>query len=472
MLKNKIIRAVLIILIIFSSLFFAYENLKAAQILELDTALEMALKNNRNLEAARNKVIQAEKQSQAAKSIMNSKLFAESAWQSEELNQSGDFIASLNYQKLLAQSKGTKAILEQAELELLIAKLIFDKNREEVLHNLIKQYYAILSINEKIASQKVIIEEAESLYADAKARYKDGLLTEAGLLEFEINLDKSLEVLNSLKNEQQRSKEHLARLTAYDGIDFEVRPPEKEFALRETEEELLAKALNNRSDYLTQGLEREILKSEIAYLDSEKRANLNLRGEYVFEDGRIEAAFNDNYQLSLKGLFDTIDKELVDRDILQSQEAIKLVDNLSEESEWKVTASISYEFSDGGRKKAESEALAAAYNALHLKMEDLEAEFKIEIRHLENKIREAEEKLLTAEKNLEKSRLEYQSSKNRFEQGAINQSELISSQRLFRESEDNKIKADYNLSLTKLELLAYLEIIYQENFVQQSGGDR
>ena len=472
MLKNKIITVALIFLMIFTFFSFSIEDLKAAEKLELATALEMSLENNRNLEAARNKLIQAEKQSEAAKSIMNSKLFAETAWQSEELNQSGDFIAALNYQKLLAQSKGTKAILQKAELELLIAKLNFDKNREEVLYNLIKQYYAILSINEKIASQKVIIEEAESLYADAKARYKDGLLTEAALLELEINLDKSLEVLNSLKNEQQRAKEHLARLTAYDGNDFEVQPPEKRFALKETEDELLANALNNRSDYLTQGLEREILKSEIAYLDSEKRANLNLRGEYLFEDGRIEAAFNDNYQLSLKGSFDTIDKELVDRDILQSQEAIKLVDNLSEESEWKVTASISYEFSDGGRKKAESEALEAAYNALHLKIEDLEEEIKIEIKHLENKIKESEQKLLTAEKNLEKSRLQYQSSKKRFEQGAINQSQLISSQRLYREAEDNKINADYNLSLTKLELLAYLEIIYQENFSQQSGGDR
>ncbi|ADQ14205.1 TolC family protein [Halanaerobium hydrogeniformans] len=465
MLKNKIITAALILLMIFSALFVNYENLKAAERLDLSTAIEMALKNNRNFEAARNKLLQAEKQSEAAKTIMNSKLFAETAWQSEELNQSGDFIASLNYQKLLAQSKGTKAVLQKAELELLIAKLNFDKNREEVLHNLIKQYYAILSINEKIESQKVIIEEAESFFADAKARYDDGLLTEADLLELEINLDKSLDALANLKNEEQRAKEHLARLTAYQETDFIVQAPEKDFEVYEAREMLIEKALNNRSDYLTQELELEIIKSEIAYLDSEKRADLNLRGEYIFEDGRIKAAFNDDYQLSLKGSFDTIDKELVDRDMLQSEETIKLIDNLTEESEWKITASISYEFSDGGRKKAESKALEAGYNALHLNREDLEEELKIEIKHLVNKIREAEQKLLTAEKNLEKSRLQYQSSKNRFEQGAINQSQLITSQRLFREAEDNKINADYNLSLTKLELLAYLEIIYQEIFV-------
>ncbi len=464
MLRNKLFIIIMVLLFLLGS---AAVNVSAEEI-NLRTALESALENNSSLLAAEEKLKAAESKKSAADSIMNSKLSGEIAWQDEELSDEGDFVTSLNYSKIFAESRGTKAQLRQAEIDFLIANLEYQKIRDEILHNVIKQYYALLKNQKLIEKQQTILKEAEALYKDAELRYEDSLLTKAGLLKLEINLDKSRQILNSLKNQYLTNIEQFERLTGI-SIEKEKMEVSEEMVFNEKEISLdngdlfLKTALNNRSDYLIQILNSDGLESSINYLESEKGPTFSLGGEYNFDDGKVEAVVNNDYQLNIKTRLDTIERE---------EMYVSLADmQLFEESEWKITAAVSYDFSDGGKKNAEIEAAQANLNGNKIKIKDMEEEIKILLNAKLRELSDSRARIETAAKNLKRAELEYQSAEKRFKLGAVTESGLISAQSLLEEAETEKIEAEYNYELKKAELLSEMQIIYKELVDGKSGGD-
>jgi outer membrane protein TolC len=464
MLSNKIF----ILIIIFLFAFSISSALVSAEEIDLKTALESALENNSSILAAEEKLKAAENKKAAAESIMNSKLRGEIAWQDEEITDEGNFVSSLTYSKLFAESKGTKAKLNQAELDFLIANLEYQKIRDEILHNVIKQYYLLLKIQKLIEKQETGLKEAKALYKDAELRFEDSLLTEAGLLRLEINLDKSRQALKQLNNQYQTASEQFKRMTGISSAENNLKVEEEvifsEKEIREDNADIFwDAALNNRSDYLIQILSSDNIESSIDYLESEKRPTFTLGGEYNFEDGKVEAAVNSDYQLNVSTRLDTIEKE---------EMYISLADmQLFEESEWKITAAVSYEFSDGGKKNAEIKSAQANLNENEIKIKDLEEEIKILINAKLRELAESRERIEIAAKNLKRAELEYKSTEKRFKQGAVTESALISAQSLLEEAETENIEAKYSYELKKAELLSEMQIIYKELINEQSGGD-
>jgi len=463
MMSNKIFILIIIFLIAFS----ISSDLVYAEEIGLKKALESALENSSSILAAEEKLKAAENKKAAAESIMNSKIRGEIARQNEELTDGGNFISSINYSKLFAESKGTKAKLKQAELDFHIANLEYQKLRDEILHNVIKQYYSLLKIQKLIEKEEMGLKEAEILYKDAVLRFEDSLLTEAGLLRLKINLDKSKQKLKNLNNQYQTNIEQFKRLTgisaAENNLKFEEKVIFSEKEIKEDNKDIFVEAaLNNRSDYLIQILSSDIIKSSIDYLESEKGSTFTLSGEYNFEDGRVEAAVNSDYQFNLKTQLNTIEKEEMYISLAEMQ--------LYEESEWKITAAFSYEFSDGGKKKAEIAAAEANLNANQIKIRDLKDEIEIIINAKLRELAESRAGIETTLKNLKRAELEYQSTQKRFKAGAVTESALISARSLLKEAETDKIEAEYNYELKKAELLLEMQIIYKEFINLQSGG--
>jgi outer membrane protein TolC len=190
-------------------------SVSAAEI-DLNTVLESALENNNTLQAAREKFKAAEMQKESAETIMNSKLKGEISWQEEELTDDGDIFTTIEYSKFLTESLGIGAQLEKAELKYYIAELEFNKKREEVLENVIKQYYNLLKIEALFSNQKQAVKEAEAIYQDAEKRFADNLITEAELLRMEINLDKNREKLQSIESDKIKASEQFSLLTGID----------------------------------------------------------------------------------------------------------------------------------------------------------------------------------------------------------------------------------------------------------------
>src|SRR6056297_2031474 len=119
---NKIIIGLLLAVSLLLSLSL---SVSAAEI-DLNTVLESALKNNNTLQAAREKLKAAEMRKKSAETIMNSKLTGELSWQDEELTEDGDIFTTIEYSKFLAESSGTEAQLDKAELKYYIAELEFN----------------------------------------------------------------------------------------------------------------------------------------------------------------------------------------------------------------------------------------------------------------------------------------------------------------------------------------------------------
>ncbi len=461
MLKNKLI--VIIVLVAFLVVFSPTKGFTADKV-GINEAINLALENNRTLLAAEQKLTAAEKGNEAAESVMNYNLSGQISWQDEELTEDGNLFSSINYSKFLAESAGIGAKLDKAELKLLAAQIEFEKLRKEVLLNVIEQYYNLLKLQKLEHKQKAVVEEAESLYFNAQQRYQDSLIKKADLLRMEINLDKSRQALKSLENNKTTAEAQFMRLT---GIEKNNLILKEDKLISDSYElnikSLLKAALKNRSDYNIQLLNTELINADIKYLKSEQKPVFSIGGEYVHDDGKVEASVNSKYQLNLKGSFDTVKKN-------ETYIALKNL-QLLEESEWKVTAALSYQFSDGGQKEAEIEAAAARLRESKIKLEDLKSEIEIEISQLLRELDEKRESIKIADKNHHKAELEYQSVVNRYNKGAVIESEVVSAHKLLFEAETESILAEYHYHLKKAELLAALEKIYSSFKAEKLGGD-
>ena len=457
---NKIMISLLLVLSLFLSL-----TVSAAEI-DLNTVLESALKNNNTLQAAREKLKAAEMQIESAETIMNSTLKGELAWQDEELTDDGDIFTTIEYSKFLAESSGTEAQLDKAELKYYIAELEFNKKREEVLENVIKQYYNLLKIESLVSNQKQAVKEAEAVYQDAEKRFADNLITKAKLLRMEINLAKNKEKLQSIENDRIKARDQFALVTGIDIAQQSLKDNnliKAQADLQFKKDELLKLAYQNRTDYQIQQLNSDLIKKDIQYLKAEDDPVFSLGGEYVFEDGKIRTSLNSKYQFNLSGSADTRD---------QNEKYISLKElQLLDESEWKVTAALSYEFSDGGQTKAEIKTAEAGIKESEINLENLESEIRIELLSLLRELELTKNSLETAAKNFKRAELEYESTKSRYQKGAVIESELISAQRLLSDAERDLTIAKYEVQLQKTEILAAVENIYKSFKAGILGGE-
>ncbi len=457
---NKIIISLLLAVSLLLSL-----SVSAAET-DLNTVLESTLKNNNTLQAAREKLKAAEMQKESAETIMNLKLKGELAWQDEELTDDGYIFTTIEYSKFLAESSGTAAQLDKAELKYYIAELEFNKKREEVLENVIKQYYNLLKIEFLVSNQKQAVKEAEAIYQNAEKRFADNLITEAELLRMEINLEKNKEKLQSIENDRIKAREQFALLTGIDTgqqslKDTNLINSQSNFYFKKNK--LFELAYQNRTDYQIQQLNLDLIKTDIQYLKAEAYPIFSVGGEYLFEDGKIKTSLNSKYQLNLSGSADTRD---------QDEKYISLKDlQLLDESEWKVTAALSYEFSDGGQNKAEIKSSEAKIKESEINLDNLESEIRIELSSLLRELELTENSLKTAAKNLKRAELEYQNTKSRYQKGAVIESELISAQKLLSDAETDLTKAKYAVQLQKTEILAAVENIYISFKAGMLGGD-
>ena len=458
-------RIIISLLLAVSLLLPLNSSVYAAEI-GLNTALESALENNNTLQAAREKLKAAEMQKKSAETIMNSKLTGELSWQDEELTEDGDIFTTIEYSKFLAESSGTEAQLDKADLKYYIAELEFNKKREEVLESVIKQYYNLLKIEALVSNQKQAVKEAEAIYQDAEKRFADNLITEAELLRMEINLDKNKEKLQSIESDRIKANEQFSLVTGIDTDQLNLKDNNlinAQSDLYFKKNELLELAYQNRTDYQIQQLNSDLIKTDIQYLKAEDDPVFSLGGEYLFEDGRIKTSLNSKYQFNLSGSADTRD---------QDEKYISLKDlQLLDESEWKVTAALSYEFSDGGQNKADVKAAEAGIKASEINLDNLESEIRIELSSLLRELELTEISLETAAKNLKRAELEYQSTKNRYQMGAVIESDLISAQRLLSDAKTDLTAAKYAVQLKKTEVLAAVENIYKSFTAGVLGGD-
>ncbi|TDO94363.1 outer membrane protein TolC [Halanaerobium saccharolyticum] len=459
---NKIILFSIILIVISG---FIPVSMVAAEI-NLDAVLKSALENNNTLKSARERLKAAEMQKKASDSIMNSKLSGELSWQDEELTEDGSIFSTINYSKFLAESSGTEAQLDKADLKYYIAELEYKKTREEVLAAVIKQYYNFLKIENLIKSQKSAVAEAEALYQNAKKRHADNLITDADLLRTKINLEKVREELKSLKSDRIKAKEELILLTGINAaelklVDRKVTSLESNFEFKK--ELLLKKAYKNRSDYQIKKLNADLIRADIKYLNSKDDPVFFLGGEYLFEDGRVKSSLNSKYQFNLSASADT-------REQNEKYISVKNLE-LLEESEWKVTAALSYQFSDGGKNNAEIKAAEARLKESEFGLKNLEAQIKIEVSNLLRELNLAKNRVDTAAQNLKRAKLEYQSTKSRYQKGAVIESELISAQKLVAEAEANLAAAEYAVQLKRTEILAAVENIHKSFTTGKLGGD-
>src|SRR6056297_2907224 len=458
-------KSIICLLLAVSLSLFLSLTVSVAEI-DLNTVLESALKNNNTLQAAREKLKAAEMQKESAETILNSKLTGQVSWRDEELTEDGDIFTTIEYSKFLAESSGTEAQLDKADLKYYIAELEFNKKREEVLESVIKQYYNLLKIEALVSNQKQAVKEAEAIYQDAEKRFADNLITEAGLLRIEINLDKNKEKLQSIESDRIKANEQFSLVTGIDTDQLNLKDNNlinAQSDLYFKKNELLELASQNRTDYQIQQLNSDLIKADIQYLKAADDPVFSLGGEYLFEDGRIRTSLNSRYQFNLSGSADTRD---------QDEKYISLKNlQLLDESEWKVTAALSYEFSDGGQNKADIKAAEAGVKASQINLDNLESEIRIELSSLLRELELTELSLETAAKNLKRAELEYQSTKNRYQMGAVIESYLISAQRLLSNAETELTAAKYAVQLKKTEVLAAVENIYKSFNAGVLGGD-
>ncbi|SDL22873.1 TolC family protein [Halarsenatibacter silvermanii] len=426
--------------------------------LELETALARAEKSDDELEAARHQLEAAKQRKLSSETILNPKIEGEMGWQKSEKGESeGELAGTINYSNILAESRTISTQLDIAELSYEKARLNYRENRNEILQVVAEKYYSLLEIKEQIASQEQRITQLESLYQEAEEQYEDDMLTEAGLLEIEFELETAQQHLKKLEDRARTERKLLSRRVDIDPNQLELKSPEnfsliEEMNLKlkdlEDSSELIQKALNYRSDFQNQLLAARLAEKEAKYISSQKDPDLILSGEYNFNDGsRGQASLDSNYELSMQG-------HLTTEDVLE--------DPFEEKNDWEITAGISYEFSDGGRRKADIAEADAEEKEHEIRADYLAESIEIEIESLLYDISRHRTDVEIAATNLERAELEYNSALTRWQKEAITESELLAARSLLAEAEMEKINLEYELGRKKIELLGAMQKIYSD----------
>lgn len=228
----------LICLIIFFACFFCQIALAEEISLTIDEAINMALRDNRDILLKAEDVNKSKAKIQEAKSSLYPSLTLTSTWSRNNGYYSKDF-SSFNYQvgakQYLYKGGETVNTIKYNEYLLGANQAILDKTKLETILNVKKSFYTLLLSNQYAEVNKAILKNTKSHLEYLDARYKKGLASEFEILQVKSSLESVKQVYENSLNQGESSQ---ALLNNYLYLDKDVKIiPDGELSY--TEEEII-----------------------------------------------------------------------------------------------------------------------------------------------------------------------------------------------------------------------------------------
>lgn len=407
-------------------------NIEKQQSITLEQAIEIALKNNKDLQAAR---LELQKSEDGLRASLGAQLPTLDG--NLEFNQRADDVPSAqetfisrNRTLLIGQLEvgyelynggRRNATIERSRREVYLSKLDVERISEETRFNVGNTYYELQNSDAQVAIAQAAIEDFSQTLRDAQLLEQAGLGTKFDVLQAEVDLANANQALTRAIAEQRNSRRRLAEvLSVGQNVELTAADEIKENGIWQYSlEESIVMAYKNRAELEQLLVRREISNQDREIALSDARPQVSLFANYNFTN-----TFADNLS-TLTGYADG----------------------------YNTGARIRWRLYDGGIAKARADQetrnieieetnFANQRNKIRLQVEN---SYNTLIANQEN-IKTTETAVITATESLRLARL-------RFQAGVGTQTDVINAQRSLTEARGNFLQAiiGYNQSLNELQ---------------------
>ncbi|MDJ0735528.1 MAG: TolC family protein [Nostocaceae cyanobacterium] len=407
-------------------------EVKGTQPITLEQALELAKRNNRQLQEALLQQQVAEKDVREAQAALYptvdlttqvSRQQSAGAQRQIEAGLAGlDTVTdTVNAQAELRYNLYTSgrrlANIRAAEEQLRFRELDVERIVEQIRLDVSIRYYDLQNRDEQVRINESAVRNAEASLKDAQALERAGVGTRFDVLRSQVNLANAQQQLTSAVAEQRVSRRELANLLSLSqGVDISAADPVKLAGLwNETLEDSIVKAFQNRP---------------------ELQQNLTQRN--INEQQRRAALANLGPQLSLVARYDLLD---------QFDDSVGVTDGYT------VALQATLNLFDGGAAKARAAREKVEIAIAETQFAQQRNLVRVEVERQYFRLQANLENVQTANAALDQAKESLRLARLRFQAGVGTQTEVINAESDLTRAEGNRISAilEYNSALTRLQ---------------------
>ncbi|MGM0370237.1 MAG: TolC family protein [Bacillota bacterium] len=414
--KRKLIYFMLVALLIsFSAITFAAEEINQEQ------AVQLALEQNSELEQLRAEVATAKAKLKEAKGAFYPTVDLGSSYTYTEFGEeplkptpNDNYRVKFDLKQPLFLAGQLRSNYELAKNGLKMSQLNLEQKKEEIIYQVLEEYYNVLKAKKMLQVREQQVNQNKRYVTVAEANKEEGVTTKADLLQAKVSYNQAQQELLVAENNLENTKLALQNtlnikeqktVEITDSLEWQ----EESFKL----EEAYNYALDN--------------KAAIQLLDlQQKNAELNLKNK------KNDSIYPD---LNLQASYTASDEELTISD-----------------GDWQTTLSLSYNLFNGGRDKAQIEQKSKELEEAELKQQQTKDEIKLLINRSLLDLRAAKDRIELNQLNLEQAEENLADSELRFEEGMITSLDLLDVQTTYQQVQTQYYQAiyDYNLALAQL----------------------
>ncbi|MEH2064860.1 MAG: TolC family protein [Nostoc sp.] len=390
----------------------------------LQQALELAQRNNRDLQVA---IFQLERsrsslrESQAALfptlgvngNVTNSGNGFTSS--SSQASSSFNGSAQLNYN--LYTSGNRQATIQAAQEQLRVDEFNVETQSLTIRLNATTQYYNLQQADEQVRINRSAVENAQASLRDTQARLEAGVGTQFDVLQAQVNLANSQQLLTNAISQQQIARRQLATLLSLSqSVDITAADPVELGGLwQPTLEETIVQAFQNRPE----------LQQDLAQRN-------------IYEQQRRQALSQLGPQISLAGSYNLLDRY---------NDGVSVTDGYSAGIQGSLT------LFDGGAAKARAAQSKANIAIAETQFASQRDQIRFTVEQYYFQLQSNLKNIQTSSLALTQARQALDLARLRFQAGVGTQTEVISAENDLTTAEGNRVAAilNYNIALANLQ---------------------
>ncbi len=335
---------------------------------------------------------------------------------------------SLRLRQPLFTFNSQKANLEKAEINLDQAKRNYTQTERDIIYRVTSSFYRLYQSkkNMEITAEKV--KQTEISYETALNKFKAGLIAEVEALQLEVDLATAKnELLNSTNNFDEEKNNFKLLIGIPLSNDFEIQTELIFEDISINLEEAVESAKKNRPDIVNAENDIYISKLNLEEIDSKNNIKAELTANYGINKNDTE--------------FDRIFNNFADTR--------------------SVVFTLYVPVWDWGQNSRETEAAEASYKLRQLNKTNIEQSIINEITTSYNRIISAKARVQVLSKSVEVAEKSYLISVERFKSGTITGFELSQIQLRLTDAKLNSLNAliDYNIAVADLERKAFINLL-------------
>ncbi|MBM7557335.1 TolC family protein [Halanaerobacter jeridensis] len=414
--KRKLIYALLVILIIsFSTVGFANQEINK------EKAVELALKQNSEIQKLRKEIEKTQAQLEEAEGAFYPTIDLGTSYTRFEnkrqlgagVSSNDSYNVSLDLKQPLFLGGELRINYQMMKNRLQMTKLNLEQKKEEITYQVLKQYYNVLKAKKMLNVREQQLKQNKRYVEVARANKEVGTHTKTDLLQAKVSYNQAqqekLVAENNLETAKLALKNTLnladdKNLTITDSLSWE----QKKFKL----DEVYDYALNNKVAFKLLKLQKET-----AELDLQSKKNRD-----IYPDVNLLAGY-----------------EATD-------------DHLSVDGNWQTTLSISYNIFNGGRDQDKIKQKEKELEKVKIDEKQTKDDIKLAIKNSLLNLRAARDRIKLSKLNLKQAEENLDDNEFKFKEGLITSLDLLNVQTSYQQVKMQYYQAiyDYNLAVAEL----------------------